>query len=136
MADITRVTLAVGSPYVNGVGDTRVDLTIDFDVDWDQSDQVTGQVYSATWELWEKDTFAQEDGTDDFVVKQSPSRVLEYASDGSASQSFTIDVIRILWSKLDKDNAGYDEIYATVTLTPKEPLATTGVSPHLSLIVG
>jgi hypothetical protein len=136
MADITSVALEVGSPYVDGVGDTRVDLTIDFDVTWDQSDQVTGQVYSATWELWEKDTFDQEDGTDDFVVKQSPSRILEYASDGSANQSFTINVIRVLWSKLNKDTAGYDEIYAIVTLTPKEPLATTGVSPHLNLIVG
>ena len=136
MAELTDVRLDISDPYVDNGGVTRADVTIDFDVNWDRADRVTRQAYRGSWTMWGKDAFAAEDGVDERLFGNAAHRYLEVTSNGSASGTHAFNVPRIRWDRFDEDNAGYDEIYATVTLTPLDPMATSRNSPHVNLVVG
>jgi hypothetical protein len=106
---ITNLVLAVQRDIANA------EITVDYDVNWSNFDQLTNLSYSEKWEL------VGDDNGVTATIFVGPSLVNGISSNGNATTHRT-QTATIPFSDLDEDPNGLDEIAAVVTLTPKLPV--------------
>jgi hypothetical protein len=121
---VENVTLSIPD-----VGD-RAHVTVEYDVEFSDTDQLTNQAYEQHFQLVGADASVGEGSPDD-VLNLSvllPYRVVRPNGEAQAHQaiSFYVD-----WAELDEDlplGQNPDEIKARVRLTPLTPHAVAGES--------
>jgi len=117
---IDNLTLVIVKDIANA------EISVEWDVNWSNSDQLTNLVYGEKWELV---------GDDNGVLNTiftGPILVGGISSNGNAtthrSKSATIP-----WADLDEDPNNLDEIAAVVTLTPRVPVVQVAKSAVVSV---
>ena len=99
----------------------NAEITVDYDVNWSNFDQLTNLSYSEKWEIVGDDS-----GTTS-TIYVGPMLVNGFSSNGNATTHRTKGAT-IPWSDLDEDPNNLDEIAVVVTLTPVLPVVRVAKS--------
>lgn len=105
---------------------SNAEVTVDYDVNWSNFDQLTNVAYTERWELVGVDPLST--GT----IFVGPSLVNGISANGNQSTHRTQQAT-IAFASLDEDPNGIDEISAVVTLTPSLPTVKTAQSTQVTV---
>ena len=128
MANITDVRLNVAPDVANA------DIEIDTDIEFDNQDLASNQLFQLHWKLIGPDRLAGEDGEDDTLIGQGAADIIRFAADGQTATTHHL-AFTIPLDELDEDTSGQDEVRAVVTLTPVGPFGDSEESNKVSLTV-
>ena len=92
----------------------NAEITVEWDVNWSNFDQLTNRVYGEKWEL------VGDDAGVTATIFTGPILVGGISSNGNAT-THRSKAATIPWADLDEDPNSLDEIAAVVTLTPRLP---------------
>jgi hypothetical protein len=93
----------------------NAEISVDFDVNWSNFDQLTNLAYSEKWEL------VGDDAGVSTTIYVGPMLVDGISSNGN-STTHRSKGATIPWADLNEDPNSLDEIAVVVTLTPKLPV--------------
>ena len=104
----------------------NAEISVEFDVNWSNFDQLTNLAYGEKWEL-----VGDDNGVTN-TIYVGPILVNGISSNGNATTHRT-KVATIPWSDLNEDPNGLDEIAVVVTLTPQLPTTRVAKSALVSV---
>lgn len=133
MASITEVRLSVDVD-LNNDGTVDAVVGIDTDVDFDDQDVASNQLFDFNWKLIGPDRLAGEDGVDDTLLGQGAADIIRFAADGRTSMTHHVD-IRAPLEELNEDATGEDEVRAEISLDPVGPFGDSRESNKVALTI-
>jgi hypothetical protein len=124
MASVSNIVLSVVRDVANA------EVTIDYDINWSNFDQLTNLPYLDTFRLIEDDT--DQDG-DNLPLGDDPISLTRFVflipiSSNGAAVTHRTKTTTLPFANLNKDSNGGnddDEIRAVITLTPQLPVAVS-----------
>ena len=99
----------------------NAEITVTYDVNWSNFDQLTNLSYNEKWEIVGDDAGVTN------TIFVGPILVNGISSNGNATTQRT-KTATIAWADLDEDPNNFDEIAAVVTLTPLLPVTRVAKS--------
>jgi hypothetical protein len=133
MASITEVRLSVDVD-LDDDGTLDAVIGIDTDIDFDDQDVASNQLFQLNWQMIGPDRLAGEDGVDDDLFSMPGGPPIRFAADGRTSMTHHVDDRRPL-EDLNEDPTGEDEVRAVVGLTPVGPFGDNRESNKVGLTI-
>ena len=133
MASITDVRLSVDVD-LDDDGTLDAVIGIDTDIDFDDQDVASNQLFQLNWQMIGPDRLAGEDGADDKLFGQGTLDIIRFAADGRTSMTHHVD-IRTPLESLTEDSTGEDEVRAVVTLIPVGPFGDNRESNEVAFTI-
>lgn len=128
MASISDVRLSVAADVANA------DVEIDTDLEFDDFDVASNQLFELHWSLIGPDRQAGEDGVDDTLISQGAAEIIRLAADGQTSKTHHL-AFTIPLEELNEDASGEDEVRAVVSVSPRGPFGDSQESNKVSLTI-